>query len=88
MSGMNHLILYTLSCELSEEEKSINASEIFLETNSRALEAVREWFSEGSIVSVPDSSGSRGPNPPSTWLLPVPVRAAKIKFHSAQSWEV
>lgn len=26
---MNHLILYTLSCELSEEEKSINASEIF-----------------------------------------------------------
>lgn len=29
MSGMNHLILYTLSCGLSEEEKSINASEIF-----------------------------------------------------------
>lgn len=44
----------------------------FLETNSRALEAIREWFSEGSVVSVPESSGSRGPNPPSTWLLPVP----------------
>lgn len=31
MFGMNHLILYALSCELSEEEKSINASGIFSE---------------------------------------------------------
>lgn len=86
--GMKHLRLYTApfpgNCQ---EEKSINASKVFSKQTLGLCKPCRSgvWWMALSAFLQP---APEAPNPPSTWLLPEPVRASKMKFLRGQGKEL